>query len=285
MSKKNIKSLKTIGGKVRILEPLIKIITHELRTSGIAGFMDLFGGGNKFIPQLNQYLTPERVYNELDLGIANLWECTKDYAAIMEVINLTCKIQGSINSQKTFNMANIKRRLPETSKLESAALTIIVAEYSRAGDRKTFFSSNADNGITRKSLEKYLPLVPIMREVTVANKSYEYYFENYTDRSDMMVLLDPPYVDSDIYLDGFTRKDHEVMVGNIITNTKMKVLLCGTDNDIYDKHLTAERGWYKYCLGDISKHSSPKKGEKQTEYIWTDFSIPYYLLPKQHSYL
>ncbi|MCC0567543.1 DNA adenine methylase [Brevibacillus borstelensis] len=274
-----IKVLKTIGGKSRLLKELIPIIRYVFRRTEIRGFLDLFGGGNKFIPQIDRFSLPVRIYNEFDTGIANLMGCLANWIKTREVIDLAYRLQGTIQSQEDFDKANVRRRSKDTPQIESAALTIIIAEFSRAADRTNFCKENAEKGISYRSLQRYKELVPIMRDVTVTNGSYEWFFEEYGHRSDFLAVLDPPYVDSDIYLDGFDRQMHVDMTIRIV-DTKMKVILCGTDNTIYD--YLVERGWYKYRLGEILRSSSAKKGaEKQEEYIWTNFPIPSYLIPRQ----
>lgn len=276
---KRIKTFKTIGGKVRLLVTLLPIIDYVFRKMETRGFLDLFGGGNKFIPQISRFI-PVRIYNEFDRGIANLMACLANWGKTREVIDLAYRLRKTIKTQQDFDKANERRRLKETPEIESAALTILIAEYSRAADRTNFMDENARKGIRYRSLQCYKELVPIMRDVTVTCGSYDYYFKTYGHRSDFLCLVDPPYVNSDIYLDGFTKEDHEEMV-RLIVDTKMKVILCGTDNDIYDFLLESGCGWYKYTLGDMQKSSAARTGAAQEEFIWTNFPIPSYLLPKQ----
>ncbi|KZO00427.1 hypothetical protein [Pseudobacillus badius] len=78
---KYIKVLKTIGGKTRLLKVLLPIINYAVRNYEINGFLDLFGGGNKFIPQLNKKVVPFRLYNELDNGISNVMACLSNWGS------------------------------------------------------------------------------------------------------------------------------------------------------------------------------------------------------------
>lgn len=174
-----IKSFKTIGGKSRLLPTLLPVIKSSMRENGLTGFLDLFGGGNKFIPYLSRNLASIRIYNELDNGISNLMACLTNRQKTTELLKLTYKLRNTINSQAELDAANAKRRSKETSQLESAALTLLVSEYSRAADRKIFLKNNVLRGITRGSLDRYHELVPVMRDVTVACSSYTYFFDNY----------------------------------------------------------------------------------------------------------
>lgn len=276
---KQIKTLKTIGGKTRLLKVLLPIIRYICRTHEINSFLDLFGGGNKFIPQLNKKVVPFRLYNELDNGISNVMACLSDWGIARQLVDLTWELQKTIKTKKDFEEAREKKRSEDTPMIESAALTILIQEYSRAADRKSFCMQNAERGISYESLVRYKELVPLLQDVVITQTDYKFFIEEYGHRSDFLAILDPPYVDSDIYEDLFPRWKHEEMV-RLIEKSKMKIILCGTDNDIY-KYLSVEKGWNKYYVGDIPKNSAAISGEKQPEFIWTNVKIPLYLLPKQ----
>ncbi|UGB29971.1 hypothetical protein [Metabacillus sp. B2-18] len=275
---KYIKALKTIGGKTRLLKVLLPIINYAIRNYEINGFLDLFGGGNKFIPQLNKKVVPFRLYNELDTGISNVMACLSDWGSARELVDLTWELQKAIKTKKDFEDARIKKRSSNTPMIESAALTILIQEYSRAGDRISFCKENTKQGISYESLVRYKELVPLMQDVVITQADYKFFIEEYGHRSDFLCILDPPYVDSDIYEDSFPNEMHEDMVRSI-WDIDMKAVLCGTDNPIYD--YLVGRGWNKYFVGNIPKSSSTKIGDKQPEFIWTNMDIPLYLLPKQ----
>ncbi|MGY4797246.1 hypothetical protein ACVNNN_20020 [Lysinibacillus fusiformis] len=146
---KYIKVLKTIGGKSR-LKVLLPIIRYICSTHKINGFLGLFGGGNKFVPQLNRRVVLFRLYNELDNGdngISNVMACLSDWGSARELVNLTWELQKTIKSEEDFEKARKEKRSEDTPMLKSAALTIIIAEYSRAGDRKSFCKENAEKGL------------------------------------------------------------------------------------------------------------------------------------------
>lgn len=269
---KSIKSLGTIGGKHRLLPKLVPIVNYTLRKYDLDGFLDLFGGGNKLIPQLGRHMLSTVIYNEIDQGIVNLFTCLADRDEANGLIELTYQLSKSINSQEDFDNINNRRRSKDTPRLESAALTILTSEYSRASDRIHYMRKDAEKGVSRTSLNRFHELVPSMRNTEITCKSYQYYLFKWSHRSDLLAFLDPPYVDSDIYPDSFTRTDHKEMI-DLIVDTKMRVILCGTDNDIYDAVLTSANGWTKYCLGYIKKNSAATKNSIQLEYIWTNFEL------------
>ncbi|MEK5165854.1 hypothetical protein NYE69_26390 [Paenibacillus sp. FSL R5-0527] len=275
---KFIKTLKTIGGKIRLLKKLIPIIRFVVKSYQMIGVLDLFGGGNKFIPQLDRFSIPIRIYNELDEGISNLMACLADENKAKAVIDLAFQLQDEYKTKEAFHEARKKRRSKDTPQIESAALTLIVAEFSRAGDRIKYYRPNVERGIKHKSLMRFMELVPIMRDVCVTCASYKIFFEIYGHRSDFLAILDPPYVNADCYEDSFPNWMHEEMVRTIV-DTQMKVILCGTDNTIYD-YLSPERGWYKYKLGEIPRSNVGKADTVQEEFIWTNFVIPHFLLSR-----
>lgn len=274
---KNIKTLKSIGGKTRLLKVLLPIIRYAIRNSEIIGLLDLFGGGNKFIPQFK--IVPFRLYNDLDRGVSNIMACLSNWISARELVDKVWELKNTIKTKEDFQEACDRKEDLGTPLIESAALTILIAEYSRAGDRKTFWKKNVEKGVSYESLARYKELVPLMQDVVITEANYSFYVENYGHRSDFLAILDPPYVDSDIYGISFSKAKHEELV-RLIENVQMKIILCGTNNSIYS-YLTEDKGWYKYFVGDIPKSSSAKKGEKQEEFIWTNMKLPSYLLPKQ----
>ena len=85
-TKKYITPLATIGGKRRLLDILLPNIEYEIIENNKVHFADIFGGGNKFIPNLSVVL--ERViYNDIDKGFANVMRCCKDIDAIQEMVD------------------------------------------------------------------------------------------------------------------------------------------------------------------------------------------------------
>ncbi|MFD2658845.1 hypothetical protein [Paenibacillus thailandensis] len=274
---KFIKTLKTIGGKTRLLKKLIPIMYYVIKSEQIQGVLDLFGGGNKFIPQLDRFTIPIRIYNERDEGISNLMACMTDENKARAVIDLAYRLQDEYRIEAAFHKAREIRRLKETPPIKSAALTLIVAEFSRAADRVKYYKPNAERGFKYESHLPFLELVPIMRDVIITCASYEELFDYYSHRIDFLCVLDPPYIGSDCYEDEFPDEKHDEMVRRIV-DTKMKVILCGTDTTIYD-YLT-ERGWHKYCLGEIPRSNVGEADAVQEEFIWTNFEIPSFLLSR-----
>ncbi|WP_347723978.1 hypothetical protein [Lysinibacillus capsici] len=274
-----IKSLKTIGGKIRLLKTLLRIIKYVIKHQEINGFLDLFGGGNKFVPYINRKIVPFRLYNELDTGISNVMACLTNWENASELVNLTWHLQKTIKTKEDFQNAITRKHSSDTSMVESAALAIIIAEYSRAGDRVSFCKKNVEKGISYNNLVRYKELVPLLHDVVITQADYKFFIEEYGHRSDFLAILDPPYVNSDIYENPFPRERHQELV-RLIEKVQMKIILCGTDNDIYD-YLNEEKGWNKYFVGNIPKSSSIKIGDKQPEFIWTNMVIPLDLLPIQ----
>lgn len=280
ITNKRIKTQKTIGGKIKLLPLLIPIIEYSIREYGLMGFFDIFGGGNKLIPHLNTYVL-YKLYNDFDEGFSNLFVCTTDWYKTIEMINTTYYLRNTIKTEEDFENARKERRSKETSVVKSAALTILVQEFSRAADRVRFCESNVNRGISYKSLERYKELYPIMKNVTVTCTDYKVLIEMYKEREDIFWYLDPPYWGSDIYEDGFSNEEHYVLAEKI-KNIRSKAMISNSDNPAYK--ILEDNGWYKYSLGMIVKTSAAKKGKVQEEWIWTNFEIPSYLLPKQHKY-
>jgi len=283
LSSKPLKKLPTIGGKSRLLPFFISFLRYIIRRDNITGFLDLFGGGNIFIPQL-RYFPPlsKFIYNDVDIGIVNLMTSFTEMTTAKATLDMAFWLQSEIQTEETFHQARERRLSNVTPTVESAALTILIAEFSRAADRQTFCKENARQGISYRSLMRYLEFVPFLQGITIKCGSYDFFIRKFGHRSDFLTLLDPPYVGADCYESPFPDSEQEKML-QLINEVDMKIVLCGTDNDIYDYLM--EPRWHKTPLGPIPKSSSSSKGEVQVEYIWTNFIVPDFLLHSRWRYI
>lgn len=274
------KTLATIGGKARLLRVLIPILKCSIEQNGILTFLDVFGGGNKIIPLLDCYLH-EAIYNEIDKGFSSVMACCADSDLLQQMIDIAYEYQYLIQTKEDFQEACELRNEQSTPMEISAALTIVVSEFSRAADRRSFSKANANRGISYESLLRFRELYPSMSKSTVICSDYEGILEVYKHMPDTLLYLDPPYYKTDSYADNI---DHQELAESIV-NATANIILSNFDNPIYEEVLV-ENGWNKYLLGVIAKSSSGKKGSTQPEYIWSNFDIPEELLPlfESHSF-
>ncbi|WP_096549995.1 DNA adenine methylase [Ureibacillus thermosphaericus] len=274
MQSKMVKTLSTIGGKSRLLKFLIPIMINCIETNRLVGFIDVFGGGNKIIPNLHCYLH-ETIYNDIDRGFSNVMMCCSNIDLLQEMIDKAYQYQFNIDTEEKFEYACRLRLNPSISIVDSAALTIIVQSFSRAADRKNYSKSDAKRGISYESLQRFKELYPSMSNTTVLCTDYKNVLELYKNRSDFLIYLDPPYYGTNSYENNI---DHVELAESIVESSAY-IILSNFDNPIYEEILV-NSGWNKYSLGVIAKSSSAKRGSIQQEFIWSNFPIPDYLLPQ-----
>jgi len=274
-------SAPTIGGKTKLLPLLLPIIESSIMEHSLVGLIDGMAGGNKVVPNVKRYL-PYRLVNDLDKGFASFAAILTDRGKLLEFIETAYRLQADIQTKEQFEWARKTRRSPDTDMVLAAALTIIVQKYSRAGDRKTFWPSNVERGISLSYLERFKELHPIMQNVTVTSEDYRLLIDLYKNRDDFFTYLDVPYYGADCYEDGFPDWMHEELP-YILIPSKNKIMISNFDCPYYDVLL--KNGWYKYSLGTISKSSSGKKGRTQEEFIWTNYKIKSYMLGKGYEVL
>jgi len=271
---KIIKTLATIGGKIRLLNILIPIMRDCVNGEGLIGFVDIFGGGNKFIPHLDLNME-EIIYNDIDRGFCNVMACCTEIDLLQEMIDTAYEYQYHVQTKEEFERACKKRVDPSTPMIESAALTIIVQEFSRAADRRRFSKANANRGISYESLMRFTELYPSMSQVRVMCTDYKNLLEIYKHRPEFLLYLDPPYFGTHSYDGEFDDKE----LPQLIVDATAPVIISNFDNINYE-NILVKNGWNKYDLGEITKSSSGKKGVTQREIIWSNFDIVNYLLPQ-----
>ncbi|MEC1304293.1 DNA adenine methylase [Lysinibacillus capsici] len=269
-----VKTLATIGGKIRLLKLLIPIMRDCVNDDGLIGFIDVFGGGNKFIPHLDLHME-ETIYNDSDRGFCNVMACCTDIYLLQEMIDIAYQYQYYVQTKEEFESACKRRVDPSTPMVESAALTIIVQAFSRAADRRAFSKANAMMGISYKSLLKFKELYPSMSKTRVLCTDYKNVLEVYKRRPDFLLYIDPPYFGTTSYDGEVNHKE----LAQLIVNSRAPILISNFDNLDYE-NILVRNGWRKYCLGEITKSSSGKKGITQLEFLWSNIDISNYLLPQ-----
>lgn len=265
-------TIPSIGGKTRLIRKLVPILQETAAIYNLNSFVDIFGGGNKFIPYLYEMID-ELIYNDFDTGLSKLMLCATDIDYLQAVIDKAYEYQFEIQMKADFDEAKILRNDDKTPIIEAAALTLVVIKLSRAADRRSFLKSKINEEISYPSLLKYLDMNTYMRNVHITNTDYKNLIFEIKYQSDFLIYLDPPYYKTKSY-DG--EVDHKELAESIV-DAKAKVIISNFDNPIYQEKLE-DRGWYKYFLGRINKPSAAKRGSTQEEFIWTNFEIPDYLL-------
>lgn len=293
-----IDPLNTLGGKSQLIDRICNIVEYAIEEFDLVGVADYFMGGNR----LFLHLDPDRelklkLANEIDRGVVNFFHCLQNPYKTDKLIDEIWLLAEGYVSKDKFDEANELRLKEETPQILSAALTYIVAKYSRAADRQIFIETNASVGIPPHTLEKLYYLDEIIGDVEITCGDYKEQFYKYSHRSDIISWFDPPYIKTEKiktgnrnnnrsketkethgYIHEFTKEDQKTLVNNLLA-TKNKVILSGYLNDIYEE-LEKENKFHRYFIGEVIVKSSGT-GRKENEYIWSNFVIPFDLLPDQ----
>jgi len=101
----------------------------------------------------------------------------------------------------------------------------------------------------------------------------------------VMMFLDPSYFSPDkgkngkyknlgkIYAKSFEEEEHEKFLQGI-QKAKCKILVCNYDVELYNKYLTAEKGWNKELYPTkttVYHHSKTQKSNERLEAIWYNY--------------
>lgn len=288
-------SMNTLGSKRQVIATLCNVVNYAMSCSNIVGVQELFAGGFCFSSHFeSEYELEFRTANEIDYGVVSFFRCLQDPHKTDLLIEQIQLLADEYRTKEMFEKAKEERIKPETSQLRAAALTYIVVEYSLRADRQNFSQHHADKGITHKSLSKLYEADRTIGDVQIFCGDYKEQFNKYKDHSDVLIYLDPPYVETKNtqkkkrrkedetitketsgYVHPFTVDDHKELVKNLLT-TKNFYILSGYLNDIYKPLEDEKKGLYRYFLGTVKISS----GERRNEYIWCNFEIGEGMLPE-----
>lgn len=286
--------LNCLGGKAQLIEQIVAIIDDCIERHNLVGVIDACMGGNRiFLTHHPDRELELKIANEKDYGLINFFRCLQDPYLADQLKDDVWGIWDLYNTEETFTDARKKRRDHTTPMVESAALTYLVTEFSRAADRQNFSETNTNNGVDPKSLDKFLNLDGLLEDVEIKHGDCFDIIEEFAHRPDIVLFVDPPYIEVDEktgeaietlgYEDPFTLQDHEKLL-DYLTSTKNKVILCGYPNPIYKRRLEDdERSGFKAHFVGLVNVSSSSTGRKRREYIWCNFEFDEDLLPIEPS--
>jgi len=136
----------------------------------------------------------------------------------------------------------------------------------------------------RSSIENLLPFAERIKDVIVFNESYEIFFTEEYDNSDVFLYLDPPYVPetrkSEEYSFEMSTDDHKALVERLL-KSKALIMLSGYPSDLYKP--LKEQGWYRIDItftsalagrtnsSNLQGEGAVKKNQARIETIWMNY--------------
>ncbi|MCI9094555.1 MAG: hypothetical protein HFG51_15800 [Lachnospiraceae bacterium] len=232
-----------------------------------------FGAGN-VVATASTY--PTRITNELNTDIYRLAKmiCTKDYQ--MDVLQqLLCMEITKEQFQKC------KDQLGKTTDNEVyyCACVWFVHLFSFNGRGEQWSEASLNKKLLTDSRLNSLDLY---KGIEVKNKDMLDLLNEEKKQPELMAktmyFLDPPYMNNNVkYKENeAAKREFHLELVELLKGIPY-VMLCGYDNDVYNKHLCEELGYYKYCMGEkkLSANVVAKNSIRKTnkEYIWTSYPV------------
>lgn len=277
-----------IGGKHALIGNIVPIIEYCADAYSLNSYFELCGGGGRMLLNLDQSLFQYRLYNDMDLGLCQLFSCLGDrddtYAliALLENLGYSEEVFYRAKQARDFESRMLARgKLGyEMDRVTAAAYTFILATQSRAADMIKFDKARVLDHARQQSYFQRVRMLdrfcPKLRDVEVTQGDCRELLSLYRGKGDAFAYLDPPYIPEKMQLDdhygsrSWAFADHEQLV-DILLDTDMKVALSGYDNECYARLVAA--GWRKLYLKNVHV-SSAAIGRRQDEYLWINFDIP-----------
>ena len=271
--------IKWLGSKTKMVDKILKRMPeHKCFCEAFGGSAALlFAKPRKFAARYVE------VYNDVDLGLVNLYRVLQD----SEKFNLFVeKVEVIPYARSEYH--NLVERSQETNgcEVDRAAAWFAVARQSFAGKwgsawgfskekNEAFIWANTVDGLW----EVHNRLKGVIIESLDWRKVLDYY-----DGSDTFFYLDPPYVlaarDKTTRYDyELSNEDHEEMV-SILKGLDAKVLLSGYPNEIYDSLGWQSERWDRFvdCRGrtrisGVQGDGGLTENEARVEVLWRNFDL------------
>ena len=272
-----------MGGKYQLIDNIVPLITQCAVDYSITTYAELCGGGARVLLNLPNNLFEHRIYNEIDIGICNIFQVLQNKLYTAEMMSVLEKYRYS---REVFEMARNELKIDKVQKhlnlIERATYTYIAVTQSRASNMVTYSPSGEyDMGYYDK-LSKLKEYHYLLEGIEIQNQDCMILLEKYKNNKDMLIYLDPPYnplamKNPKTYSEhSWTVEQHKILVDRLL-ETKAKVILSGYDNPIYGA--LEDAGWLKIKLKDVHIASSVSD-RKESEYIWINFEVSPYILQK-----
>jgi DNA adenine methylase len=278
-----------IGGKFNLIDSIVPIIEYAARKYGLRSFYETCGGGARMLLNLPESLFPHRAYNEIHLGMCNLFACLGMKPEVYELMavledfgvgeDVFLRARHALDYETRMISQGASFRLDPVL---SATFTFILCLQSRAADMTSTFDSTrlSDKGRLRSYFKRVGELdqfYPTLADVEVLNVDLFELLDLIGEASSAFAYIDPPYTpDCTIipkhYGDrSWSMADHERLVDRLL-GVQAWVALSGYNSSAYDRLVDA--GWVRLFLKKLHISSSASVGRWNEEYLWINFEIP-----------
>lgn len=215
------------------------------------------------------------VINDIDQEIINFFrQLRENPEKLCELISLTpyaaqeLEIARSIPTERLSEIERARRFLVQSMMAINGVFGLERGGFSHS-DSYTRNGKEARVSRWYNLPDRLSEVVERLRSVRVENKDALVLLKSYINRPATLVYLDPPYYGERINgynIDANSEEFHTALL-KTATQAKCMVFISGYQNDLYDKFLTAKKGWQKKMIKTITRGHSGNTHER-TEVVW-----------------
>jgi DNA adenine methylase len=217
---------------------------------------------------------PIEVINDINGEIVNFYHQLRENSdELIRLIRLTpyARAEFELSREHVGRLSGIER----ARRFFIAATMAINGSFGADAGGFSFSNSYTRSGMEARvgrwhSMPQYLEsIVERLRQVRVEKKDALALFKSFRDRPASLVYFDPPYLGKrsrGYDYDESSTEFHQKLLETAL-DAKCMVFISGYENDLYDRHLTRERGWKKELLKATTKGNNGKCFDRD-EVIW-----------------
>lgn len=278
MSCKIINPLISAGGKYWAVPLYPTIIVDCAERHNLSTYIEGTGGGAKMLANIKRGVFRKRIYNEWDYDVCCYFAALADNKKTNLLISLIEDILQKMDHKKLFQTATRYSEVENCKNVEqliSAAFAYIRSMSSYCGNRKGFNNKNFKTLINKKGYLKLKDYNKVLQGITVTNTDCFNLIRMYNNKSDFFYFGDHPYWGTEVYGDKRDWSDDRyIEFIDLAKNTKMKMMVCDTQNPYYDE-LVLHHNWRKYFMKGKHNYFG---GQEMPEHVWVNFDIQQELL-------
>ncbi len=263
------------GGKYNHVNKYLPYIYAIMSINKCNTYIEMTGGGARFLLNLEKEYFKHIIYNEMDLGLCSLFQCvsSQEYKKLMEILE---RLEVD---KELFDYAVKDRNNKEIGILRRSILTYISAKQSYNANLKQY-SSVKDEIFSDNALHNISRAHELMKDVVVLNGDFNYLLDRFSSAKHVIKMIDPPYHPAtrdskDNYPCEMTKEQH-MELANKFSECRSG-LLCGYDPTscgCNDYKIMEDRGAFKISMGKYPLPSAQGeegvsgKDKAKEEFIW-----------------
>jgi len=270
------------GGKGQLVHKLLQYVPSHIY------YCEVFGGGASLL--FAKKPAKFEVYNDINSGLVCLFRVLRDPQKFQEFYRKVCLTPYS--REEFYYCRDTWEKCED--EVEKAYRFFIVARMSFSGQFGESWSYALKD---LKGVKSYLSIIeelPLIHKrimtVQIEHLDWKECVRKYNDWGwDGWYYCDPPYYpdtrkQENYYTHEFTKEDHLDLVNWLLLECKVKVMLSGYDNPLYQK--LEKHGWKKICWDVdckaagrtrqtqiLGEGSTFEKNQRRQECIWINYAF------------